>query len=46
MSEKSTHTVAGSEMVVRKVAKSGGGAHVYVPKDWVGENVTVIRSDG
>lgn len=45
MSEKSSHTVFGSEMIVREVVKSGNGAIVYVPKGWTGEKITIIRTE-
>ena len=45
MSEKSSHTIFGSELIVRRVGKSGNGAIVYVPKGWIGENVSIIRTE-
>ena len=31
------------EKIVRKINPSGNGAHVFVPKDWVGEEVLLVR---
>lgn len=35
--------VEGEELLVKEVGKHGGGAVVYVPKKWIGDNVAVIR---
>lgn len=31
--------------VITTVSKSGTGAHVFVPKDWIGKRVKVIALD-
>jgi len=33
----------GKELIIREVKKFGNGAIVYVPKDWLGEKVGIIR---
>ncbi|PSQ07340.1 hypothetical protein BRC95_04610 [Halobacteriales archaeon QS_5_68_33] len=35
--------IAGHEVVDRDVKPTGNGAHVYVPKRWLGEDVKVVR---
>ena len=35
--------IAGHEVVDRDVKPTGNGAHVYVPKWWLGEDVKVVR---
>jgi len=30
------------EMLRKKVTRHGGSGHVYVPKKWIGQTVTVI----
>lgn len=32
------------EVIRRKVNKSGSGAHIYVPSEWLDETVVVIRT--
>jgi len=31
------------EKIIRQVAKIGNGAHIFAPKEWVGEEVEIIR---
>ena len=38
-------TISGSEVVQKRVAKSGQSGRIYLPLDWVGKNVAVIRLD-
>lgn len=38
-------TVEGEEMIEKEAAPTGNSAHVYVPKDWRGSTVKVIRVD-
>ena len=35
--------IAGHEVVDRDVKPTGNGAHVYVPKRWLGEDVKIVR---
>ena len=37
--------VFGQEMVEKVVAKSGSSGRVYLPPDWIGKRVKVIRVD-
>jgi putative transposase len=37
-------SVEGHEVVDRDVKATGNGAHVYVPKRWLGSEVKVIRT--
>ena len=37
--------VFGQEMVEKIVAKSGSSGRVYLPPDWIGKRVKVIRVD-
>lgn len=34
----------GREAITREVKETGNGAHVMIPREWRGENVTVIRT--
>ena len=36
-------TFHGKEAITKEVAKTGTGAHVFVPKEWLGEEVAIIR---
>lgn len=36
-------TFEGREALEKEVKEIGTGAHVLVPKDWIGETVAVIR---
>jgi putative transposon-encoded protein len=35
--------IAGHEVMDREVKATGNGAHVYVTKRWLGEDVKVVR---
>jgi len=35
--------IKGKELIVREVKLHGNGAVVYVPKEWFGEKVGIIR---
>lgn len=37
--------VYGTEMVEKKVNSSGNSGRVYLPPNWVGRNVKIIRVD-
>ncbi len=37
--------VYGEEMIEKKVKLSGNSGRVYLPPDWVGRNVKIIRID-
>jgi len=37
--------VFGKEMIERKVKPSGNSGRVYLPSDWVGKHVKIIRID-
>lgn len=37
--------VYGEEMLEKVVAKSGSSGRVYLPPDWIGKRVKVIRVD-
>jgi putative transposon-encoded protein len=42
-------SIGGHEVVEKEVSSHGNGAHVYVPKEWLGETVKIVRttdSDG
>lgn len=36
-------TFHGEEAITKGVTKTGTGAHVFVPKEWLGEEVAIIR---
>ena len=36
-------TFEGREAIEKEAKPVGGGAHVHVPKDWIGETVAIIR---
>jgi len=36
-------TFEGRETLEKEAKPIGGGAHVLVPKDWIGETVAVVR---
>ena len=45
---KSTKTkfgIFGKEMIEKKVKKSGSSGRVYLPSNWVGKHVKIIRID-
>ena len=33
-----------NEQLIRKVGVVGNGAHIFVPKEWIGEKVIVIKA--
>lgn len=37
--------IQGEEVIEKKVMKFGEGAHVIVPKIWMGKKVKVVRLD-
>ena len=42
-------SIEGHKVVEKEVSGHGNGAHVYVPKEWLGETVKIVRttdSDG
>ncbi|MCK5216582.1 MAG: DUF2080 family transposase-associated protein [Methanosarcinales archaeon] len=41
---KTTFNTEGLEVIRRKVNKSGSGAHVTIPKEWLDETVVIIRT--
>ena len=43
--ERSKFIVYGREVLGRRVHKSGGSGRVYLPRDWLGKKVKVIRVD-
>lgn len=42
--EKDSFTIAGYEVIDRKVKKAGSGGRVYVPVSWDGADVKVVRT--
>jgi len=44
-SPKSKFGVFGKEMIEKKVKPSGNSGRVYLPQDWVGKHVKIIRID-
>ena len=42
---KSKFEVYGVEMIEKEVKKSGNSGRVYLPPDWVGKRVKIIRID-
>lgn len=43
--KESKFEVWGEEMLEKIVAKSGSSGRVYLPPDWIGKRVKVIRVD-
>ena len=37
--------VYGVEMIVKEVRQSGNSGRVYLPPDWIGKHVKIIRID-
>ncbi|MFH1034083.1 MAG: DUF2080 family transposase-associated protein [Pseudomonadota bacterium] len=37
--------IMGRELLYKKVAKSGKSGRVYLPLDWVGKTVKIVRLD-
>lgn len=44
-SPKARFGVFGKEMIEKKVKRSGNSGRVYLPSDWVGKLVKIIRID-
>ena len=44
-SPKVKFEVFGEEMIEKEVKRSGNTGRVYLPPDWVGKNVKIIRID-
>ena len=44
-SPKTKFGVFGKEMIEKKVKKSGSSGRVYLPSNWVGKHVKIIRID-
>ena len=42
---KAKFRVYGEEMIEKEVKPSGNTGRVYLPPDWVGKNVKIIRID-
>jgi len=40
---KSKFEVYGMEMIEKEVKKSGNSGRIYLPPDWVGKHVKIIR---
>lgn len=38
-------TIYGREVVQKRVTRSGQSGRIYLPVDWLGKTVTVIRQD-
>ncbi|HLC78350.1 MAG TPA: DUF2080 family transposase-associated protein [Candidatus Nanoarchaeia archaeon] len=36
--------VFGREQIIRNVTRIGNGAHIFAPKEWLGERVIIVRS--
>jgi hypothetical protein len=45
MSAKTEFRIFGEEMIEKKVKTSGKTGRVYLPGDWVGKQVKIIRID-
>jgi putative transposon-encoded protein len=43
--ERVKFEVYGEEMIEKKVKSSGNSGRVYLPPNWVGHNVKIIRID-
>ena len=44
-SPKSKFEVFGEEMIEKEVKQSGNSGRVYLPPEWVGKHVKIIRID-
>jgi hypothetical protein len=44
-SPKAKFGVFGNEMVEKEVKRSGNSGRVYLPQNWVGKHVKIIRID-
>jgi putative transposon-encoded protein len=42
---KAKFEVYGEEMIEKEVKQSGNSGRVYLPPEWVGKNVKIIRID-
>ena len=42
---KAKFEVFGEEMIEKEVKQSGNSGRVYLPPEWVGKNVKIIRID-
>jgi putative transposon-encoded protein len=38
------HEIEGHEVIDGEVKATGNGAHVFVPKDWRGADVKIVRT--
>ncbi len=38
------HEIEGHEVIKGEVKATGNGAHVFVPKDWRGADVKIVRT--
>ncbi len=38
------HEIEGHEVIEAEVTATGNGAHVFVPKDWRGADVKIVRT--
>jgi putative transposon-encoded protein len=38
------HEIEGHEVIEGTVKPTGNGAHIYVPKEWVGADVKIVRT--
>jgi putative transposon-encoded protein len=45
LSNKSKFEVYGEEMIEKEVKQSGNSGRVYLPPEWVGKRVKIIRID-
>ena len=45
ISDKVKFEIYGEEMIDKKVKSSGNSGRVYLPPNWVGHNVKIIRID-
>jgi putative transposon-encoded protein len=45
MGNKSKFEVYGEEMIEKEVKQSGNSGRVYLPPDWIGKHVKIIRID-
>ena len=43
--EKSKFEVYGEAMIEKEVRQSGNSGRIYLPPDWVGKRVKIIRMD-
>ena len=44
-SPKTKFAVFGEEMIEKEVKSSGNSGRIYLPLEWVGKNIKVIRID-